>query len=35
MRTADTDCMFCRIVRGEMDADKLFEDDEVLAFRDI
>jgi histidine triad (HIT) family protein len=35
MRTADTDCIFCRIVRGELDADKLYEDDAVLAFRDI
>ncbi|MDH3347244.1 MAG: histidine triad nucleotide-binding protein [Desulfobulbaceae bacterium] len=28
-------CLFCKIVRGEIPADKLYEDDEVLAFRDI
>ncbi|MDY6794242.1 MAG: histidine triad nucleotide-binding protein [Actinomycetota bacterium] len=29
------DCIFCRIVTGDMDADIVYEDDEVLAFRDI
>ncbi len=28
-------CLFCKIIRGEIPADKLFEDDEILAFRDI
>lgn len=28
-------CLFCKIVRGEIPAQKLYEDDEVLAFRDI
>lgn len=28
-------CIFCKIVRGEIPAAKLFEDDELLAFRDI
>jgi len=28
-------CLFCKIVRGEIPASKLYEDDEVLAFRDI
>ncbi len=28
-------CLFCKIVKGEIPADKLFEDDDVLAFRDI
>ncbi|XOF33045.1 MAG: histidine triad nucleotide-binding protein [Candidatus Electrothrix sp. YB6] len=28
-------CLFCKIIRGEIPSDKLFEDDEVLAFRDI
>jgi histidine triad (HIT) family protein len=32
---AQTDCIFCRIVAGELDSDRLFEDDQVLAFRDI
>jgi histidine triad (HIT) family protein len=29
------DCLFCRIVRGEIPSDKVYEDDLVLAFRDI
>jgi histidine triad (HIT) family protein len=29
------DCIFCRIVAGDMDADILFDDDDVIAFRDI
>lgn len=30
-----SDCIFCRIVRGEIPSTKLYEDDEVLAFMDI
>jgi histidine triad (HIT) family protein len=29
------DCLFCRIVRGELPVAKVHEDDDVLAFRDI
>jgi histidine triad (HIT) family protein len=29
------DCIFCKIVRGEIPAKKLYEDDDVLAFHDI
>ena len=29
------DCLFCKIVRGEIPARKVYEDDEVLAFHDI
>lgn len=29
------DCLFCRIARGEIPASKVYEDEEVLAFRDI
>ena len=29
------DCIFCRIVRGELPCAKLYEDDRVLAFLDI
>lgn len=29
------DCIFCKIVRGEIPATKLYEDDHVLAFMDI
>ena len=34
---ADTDpkCLFCRITAGELPADRVYEDDEVLAFKDI
>ena len=28
-------CLFCRIVAGEIPADVVYQDDEVLAFRDI
>ena len=28
-------CIFCRIVRGEIPAGKVYEDDEILAFKDI
>lgn len=29
------DCVFCKIVKGEIPSAKLYEDDEVLAFLDI
>ena len=29
------DCIFCKIVRGEIPAKKVYEDDEVLAFHDV
>jgi histidine triad (HIT) family protein len=29
------DCIFCKIVSGEMPANKLYEDDEMLAFFDM
>jgi len=29
------DCIFCKIVRGEVPAKKVYEDDEILAFHDI
>lgn len=32
---ADTDCLFCRIARGEIPADMVHEDDEIVAFRDV
>ena len=28
-------CLFCKIIRGEIPAAKLYEDDDILAFRDI
>ena len=30
-----SDCLFCKIARGEIPAKKLYEDDDVLAFHDI
>ena len=29
------DCLFCKIVAGEIPSTKVYEDDQVLAFRDI
>ena len=28
-------CIFCRIVRGELPCSKVYEDEDILAFRDI
>lgn len=28
-------CLFCRIIKGEIPSDKLYEDDDIYAFRDI
>ena len=30
-----TDCIFCKIVKGEIPSKKIYEDDKVLAFHDI
>jgi len=35
MTKADLGCLFCKIVAGQLPADKLYEDDTVLAFKDI
>lgn len=29
------DCLFCKIIAGEIPSTKVYEDEEVLAFRDI
>ena len=29
------DCLFCRIIAGEIPSNKVYEDDQVYAFRDI
>ena len=29
------DCIFCKIINGEIPSDKVYEDDQILAFRDI
>ena len=31
----ERDCIFCKIVRGELDAEVVRDEDEVLAFNDI
>lgn len=30
-----SDCLFCRIVRGEIPSRKIYEDDDIFAFHDI
>ena len=30
-----TDCLFCKIVNGEIPSTKIYEDDDVIAFLDI
>lgn len=30
-----TDCIFCKIIGGEIPSEKVYEDDDVFAFRDI
>lgn len=29
------DCIFCKIIRGEIPSTKVYEDDEILAFNDV
>jgi histidine triad (HIT) family protein len=33
--TYQADCLFCRIAAGEIPADRVFEDEAVIVFRDI
>jgi histidine triad (HIT) family protein len=35
MSDATGDCLFCRILRGEIPSKKVYEDDSVYAFEDI
>jgi histidine triad (HIT) family protein len=30
-----TDCIFCKIIRGEIPCKKVYEDEDILAFHDI
>ncbi len=32
---SEADCIFCKIVRGEIDAEVVHDEDDVLAFEDI
>jgi len=29
------DCIFCKIIKGDIPSEKVYEDDDVLAFKDI
>lgn len=31
----NTECIFCKIVKGDIPSNKIFEDDDVVAFHDI
>jgi histidine triad (HIT) family protein len=35
MQATDPSCIFCKLVRGEIPCNKVFEDADVLAFHDI
>ncbi|MDQ6988506.1 MAG: histidine triad nucleotide-binding protein [Mariprofundaceae bacterium] len=30
-----SDCLFCKIIQGDIPSDKVYEDDDVFAFKDI
>ena len=29
------DCLFCKIIKGDIPSEKVYEDEEILAFKDI
>ncbi|MCD8316336.1 MAG: HIT domain-containing protein, partial [Eggerthellaceae bacterium] len=31
----ENDCLFCKIINGEIPSNKVYEDDEVFAFEDV
>lgn len=35
MTDRDAACLFCKIVAGELPAERVYEDDRILAFKDI
>ena len=35
MTDRDAACLFCKILAGELPADRVYEDDRILAFKDI
>jgi histidine triad (HIT) family protein len=35
MTDRDADCLFCKIVAREIPSDRVYEDDDVVAFRDV
>jgi len=32
---SDPDCLFCKLVAGQLPSDRVYEDDAILAFKDI
>jgi histidine triad (HIT) family protein len=35
LNVSENDCIFCKIARGESDAEVVHDEDEVLAFKDV
>lgn len=35
MSTADSDCLFCKIIAGDLPSEQVYSDERVVAFRDI
>ena len=35
MSDASENCLFCKIIAGEIPSEKVYEDEDILAFRDI
>ena len=35
VKNYDSDCLFCKIIRGDIPSTKVYEDDACFAFRDI
>lgn len=35
MAASEEKCLFCRIAAGDLPAERVYEDDEILAFKDI
>ena len=33
--TGDSNCIFCKIIRGEIPSRKVYEDEDILAFHDL
>jgi histidine triad (HIT) family protein len=33
--STNADCIFCKIVAGDLPAEKLYEDEEIVAFKDL
>ena len=34
-KNMDENCLFCKIIKGEIPSSKVYEDEEILAFNDI